>query len=282
MKRLMYLFALFSVLVISSCSSNLDSSSTEDITEEGYVTFHFEPNYDVKPLTRAATSISDVCNKLVVKVVDESGSSTLYTQSSSDANFGTLKIGVNSTTSSVYSLAYWGDNTATISDGGVTTFSNNEIVDAFFATTGGWKLYEKSSVNVALNRVSAKVKLGFTEAEVPAALNKMVITITGGTNVINGTEPVEITKEFTDISTGKWGTKSYESLLYIPTGVTKVSVKATAYNSSNNVIQERTFDNVPVQANYVTTISGKFFYDGYPEFIFSVDADWNIGETINY
>lgn len=268
--------------ILMSCSNDSEPSIAEDAPEEGYVTFHFMPDYDVKPMTRAATSISDVCDKLVVKVMDGSGSSTVYTQSSSDANFGTLKIGVNTTTSSVYSIAYSGNNTATIGDDGTATFENNEVVDAFFATTAGYKLYEKTSVNVTLNRATAQIKLGFADAEVPSALKKMVITITGGTNVINGTEAAQIVKEFTDISTGKWGTKTYETLLYIPTGTTKVSVKATAYNSSNAVIQERTFDNVPVQANYITKIAGKFFYDGYPEFTFTVDADWNTGETINY
>ena len=280
MRKLFYLIALTCAMVFTACSSNLDVEGTEPQDSVRYVTMSFEPQYEITPMTRAA--ISPTCNKLVVKVVEENGASNVYTQSSSDTGFGTMKIGINSTTSKVYSIAYWGNNTVSIANDGVTAFENNEIVDAFFATTSGWKLYEKSTVSVSMDRVAAKVQLNFSETEVPSVLNKMVITITGGTNVINGTEPVQIINEFTDVSTGRYGTKAYPTLLYIPTGVTKVSVKATAYNSSNNVIQERTFDNVPVQANYVTTISGKFFYDGYPEFIFSVDADWNIGETINY
>ena len=280
MRKLFYLIALTCAMVFTACSSNLDVEGTEPQDSVRYVTMSFEPQYEITPMTRAA--ISPTCNKLVVKVVEENGASNVYTQSSSDTGFGTMKIGINSTTSKVYSIAYWGNNTVSIANDGVTAFENNEIVDAFFATTSGWKLYEKSTVSVSMDRVAAKVQLNFSETEVPSVLNKMVITITGGTNVINGTEPVQIINEFTDVPTGRYGTKVYPTLLYIPTGVTKVSVKATAYNSSNNVIQERTFDNVPVQANYITTISGKFFYDGYPEFIFSVDADWNIGETINY
>ena len=280
MRKLFYLIALTCAMVFTACSSNLDVEGTEPQDSVRYVTMSFEPQYEITPMTRAA--ISPTCNKLVVKVVEENGASNVYTQSSSDTGFGTMKIGINSTTSKVYSIAYWGNNTVSIANDGVTAFENNKIVDAFFATTSEWKLYEKSTVSVSMDRVAAKIQLNFTEAEVPSELSKMVLTVTGGTNIINSTETAQIVNEFADVSTGKFGTKTYPVLLYIPTGTTKVSVKATAYNSSNKVIQERTFTDVPIQANYITSITGKFFYDGTPEFTFTINDTWNTGDTINY
>lgn len=133
-----------------------------------------------------------------------------------------------------------------------------------------------------MQRIVAMFRLETTDA-VPAECKKIRFTISdvferwsviaGGTHQVNRISTVAIT------STANDGTVAISIYAIATNAQTLHTVTAEALSESDDVIQSRIFENVPLRNGYKTTYRGTFFTDTDMTMTFTV-ADWLEYDTV--
>lgn len=245
------------------------------------VTIAFAPRYDLKPMTRAA--LKDNVTKLDVWVYDGDTQAAEVHQSSTDANFGTVSVTLDKTkTYTLYAMAHKADG-ATLSDG-IISFTDDKVKDSFWYTA---TISPATATNYAceMSRIVSAFRIETTDA-VPEAAKKIRITqgsvydrwsvTTGATHQLDRISTLNIS------STNNDGTASFAVYSINGDAETLHAVTAEALDANDNVIQTKTFANVPLRNGYKTTYRGEFFTNTSTSAAFTLAADWNEYDTITY
>ena len=246
------------------------------------VTISFAPRYDVKPMTRAA--LAGNVTKLDVWIFNGDTEAATAHQSSTDANFGTVTATLDKTkTYTLYAIAHKADAAATLEDG-IISFPDDKVKDTFwYAATIAPAT--ATSYSCEMNRIVAAFRIETSDA-VPTEAKKMRITqgsvydrwnvTTGATHQLDRISTLNIS------NTNQDGTAVFTVYSINTDAETLHAVTAEALDASDNVIQSRTFANVPLRNGYRTTYRGEFFTNTSTSAAFTVAADWSEYDTINY
>lgn len=276
-----FVFFIVAAIVAAGCSSSEEETVLNGSAVETSVLLTFSP-YEVDAMTRTATSISNYCTHLDVWITDGESTTAVH-QSTSDVEFGSMSLTLDKTkTYTLYAVAHKCASDATLADG-IVSFPDDKVTHSMFYTTT-FIPATTTSLSCEMQRIVAMFRLETTDA-VPAECKKIRFTITdvfdrwsvtaGGTHQVNRVSTVSIT------STANDGTVAISIYAIATDAQTLHTVTAEALNESDDVIQSRVFENVPLRNGYKTTYRGTFFTDTDMTMTFTV-ADWLEYDTVNF
>ena len=274
MKKTMIIAAI--ALLVCACSSDNDEMQVSEPTE---VTLTFSP-YEQSAMartTRAASSIAGVVNHMDVWITDGTTEVAAH-QTNSDAGFGSLSVTLDKTkTYTLYAVGHKADG-ATLSDGDIS-FTDDKVTHAMFYTTT-FSPATTTNLSCLMNRIVADFRMDITD-DFPAECKSLRFTIanvfdrwnvtTGGTHQLNRVSTINCN-----------GTSSIFNVYAIVTDAqTTHDIQVEALDANGDVLQTRTFMNVPLRNGYKTSYKGTFFIDTPMSMNFVVD-DWNEYDEVTF
>ena len=274
MKKL-FIMALAVGLTLTACEKSNEVCEFNG-TNEAEVTLTFSP-YEMGAMTRAATSIASVVTHLDVWITDGTTTQDIH-QTSADADFGSLSVTLDKTkTYTLYAIGHKADG-ATLSDG-VIAFTDDKVTHSMFYITT-FSPATTTNLSCLMNRIVADFRLDITD-DFPAECKSLRFTIanvfdrwnvsTGGTHSLD---------RVSTISYG--GTSSIFNVYAIVTDAqTTHDITVEALDADGNVLQTRTFMNVPLRNGYKTSYKGTFFIDTPMTMEFMVN-DWNEYDEVTF
>ncbi|MBR3028410.1 MAG: hypothetical protein IKH58_09775 [Bacteroidales bacterium] len=275
MKKTLALTSLFLSLALASCYQNSDEELS---VNNKVVTFNLE--LDGVEQTSMTRAIKEPGNLLVI---DKLGDKVTTSIKNSLAAFGMpLEYG----THDIYFVAadqIW--SSFSTADLTVTWPTDRTALSYTWAYHLSIEVDENTSVeDITLPLVISNVQLK-TLDKIPAEVSKMAVEAPGLSKVfdLKTMSGVEYDSDYNfSIDVSKYaGTKTFSVNLFtfVPASGYVGDVVLTALGSNNNEIAAKTFEQVPVQAGYISLYSGYFFSDGV-SFPLSYSDDWT--GTNNY
>ena len=265
-------------LTLTACEKSSEEcvANGPAVDNQTEVTLTFSP-YEQTAMTRAATSIASVVTHLDVWITDGTTTTDLH-QTSADADFGSLSVTLNKTkTYTLYAVGHRAEG-ATLSDG-VISFTDDKVTHSMFYTTT-FSPATTTSLSCLMNRIVADFRLEITD-DFPDAVKKLRFTIsdvydrwsvsTGATHQLNRVSTINCN-----------GTSAIFNVYAIVTDAqTTHDILVEALDENDDVVQSRTFADVPLRNDYKTNYRGTFFIDTPVTSGFTVD-DWNEYDTVEF
>ncbi|MBO7499715.1 MAG: FimB/Mfa2 family fimbrial subunit [Bacteroidaceae bacterium] len=264
-------------------------------TKNANVILHFV-QYEASPLsplqrargtTRAAQDITELCSRLNIAIFDADGTKVkTVAQKEGDSSYGTVALTLTAGTYRLVVIAHNCDGSATITSTEKVTFPNNKVTDTFYYYGDLVVTDAKQSYDLTLTRAVAMFRLVLTDESVPSNVAKLKFYYIGGSSTFSPKDGYGCVNskqtEIRSVPSGSPAGMSFEIFTLPHTEddvLTKLTV--TALDANDNVIKERTFENVPVTRNQVTRYTGSFFGNGgtgQPSdgtFRLTADPDWD-------
>lgn len=263
MKKILSLM-LGIVAMFASCSQSEELTAENNSAKE--VTFSLTADNGVQ--TRAASTL-----RYVMAIYDESGQIEVLPATEFSSSEFAVRLDPGK-----YTCLFWADYGSTNYNAtnlkSVALQGSATELEAFYAKQG-ITVTDGGTVNVTLSRAAAKVTLNETDRLVAGSIK---VTYDGfkDFNVSEGkgitSESLTQTISFANTIEGTVAnpTKVGEFLLLANADEPVLSDFKVQYNSE----AEKTISNVPVQANYVTNINGKFSVNANQQFSISIDNAW--------
>lgn len=275
-------------MVLTACSY-VNKEEDEVVNQEAgeaKMLLVFSP-YEVQsmqaPMRRAASSVSDVVSHLDVWVTDGTSWQTINTASTDDG-FGTVAVTLDKTkTYTIYAMGHNNSEAATLTDG-VVSFSDGKVRDCMFFSRQ-IQVQENTAIGCKMQRIVGKFTIETTDAK-PDDVDHVKFTIanTSLTYNLDGTLGTLINRDvaFNSISTRQDGTVTFSFYIMSSTdAATDFDITFTAYNSSNQVVLTREFDDVPIRNGYKTSYRGELFTHAQLTSSFTVD-DWETYDVVDF
>lgn len=278
------------IAVLTSCSA--DGGGTDRVPEyqakgDTTITLSFNQmtmesmdartrgdGWATRGLTRGSLSNAKM-ERLDVWISDGTTTQDFH-QAKTDEGFGTVTATLNKTkTYTLYAIAHKASAACTLTEGVIAYPEDKVRESAWYTTT--FSPGTASSLNCAMNRITGKFSLATTDV-VPEEVDHFRLTIaqTGIRFAVTGA-PTEVTDrivDYTTISRDNSGASSFATnILAASDDATNFDITATAYDADNNIIQQRTFADVPIRNGYITKYSGAFFIDSGMTMSFTA-SDW--------
>ena len=277
------IIASAAVAVLTSCSA--DGGGTDRVPEyraagDTVVTLSFNQmtmesmDARARSLTRGSLTESSMA-RLDVWISDGTTAQEFH-QVNTDEGFGTVTATLNKTkTYTLYAIAHKATGACTLTDG-IIAFPEDKLKESVWYTTT-FSPSTATSLNCAMQRITGKFTLATTDV-VPEEVDHFRITIaqTGTRFAVTGapTEVADRIVDFATISRDDSGKSRFSAnILAASDAATNFDITATAYDEDNNVIQTRTFADVPIRNGYVTKYAGTFFIDSGMTMSFTA-SDW--------
>ena len=281
MKKVFFLLLAAGLLV--ACSQEEVNNASDGNNET--VTIKFSP-YDVEAMTRATTSIATIATHLDVWIYESGNEVEAVHQTSSDADFGSLTVNLNKTkTYTLYAVAHKATDAATLTDG-VIAFPDDKVTHSMIYTTT-FSPATTTNINAEMTRIVGMLRFELADV-VPENVAKFVYTIEDtytrwnfagiGTNQTERVGTINLTSRNNDGG-------ATLNLYIIPTNLAdtdNINITFSAQDASSNIIEERTFTDVPVKADYKTTYHGTFFVTSSETAAFTVESDFTALDTVEY
>ena len=295
MKKLFFL-ALAIIGAVTSCAPS-DEPAIADVSvdvkfppgeADTLVTIHFtEPQFTMEPMssrTRATLSSSGMTH-LDLWLSDGETTTDVH-QTSSDANYGTVTTTLNKTkTYTLYAIAHKAAEACTLTNG-IIAYPDDKVKESFFYSTT-FTPATTANMNCSMHRITGKFALQTTDA-VPADVDHFRFTIANTGIRFNAATAapdnvIDRQVDFASISRNNTdGTCSFAcQILSTSDAATNFTITATAYSATNDIIEQKTFENVPIRNNYRTAYTGAFFTSSALSLSFTA-SDWNDYDTISF
>ena len=272
------------VALLSACSSDDDSVNSQlSIVNSTEVTITFSPFEMSSMDTRATTSIATIVTHLDVWLYESGSEFTAVHQSSSDDGFGSLSVTLDKTkTYTIYAVGHKATAAATLADG-VISFPDDKVTHSMYYTTT-FSPSETTSLSCLMNRIVAQFSFNTSDA-VPAEATKITLTINDvydRWNVTSGaTHQLDRTSTFQNFGVHNDGSVTFNIYAIVTNAQTLHTVTVTAFDDNEDVIQTRTFTDVPLRNGYKTTYLGAFFTNTPVTATFTI-GDWNEYDVVNF
>ena len=282
MKKLMYIVL---ALLLAACEKSIiDETTGKEIPSETNVILHFT-QYEQEAFTRSATDITNLCSRLNIAIFDAEGTKVkTVAQKEGDASYGTVALSLAAGTYRLVVIAHSCDGSATITSTEKVTFPNNKVTDTFFYYGTLVVTDALQSYDLTLTRAVAMFRLVLTDESIPNNVAKLKFYYLGGSSTFSPKDGVGCVNskqtEIRPVSTD--GIYEIYTLPHTEEDVlTKLTV--TALDANDNILKERTFENVPIIRNQVTRFTGSFFGSGgggggetgSGDFRMTADPDWD-------
>ncbi|UKK49638.1 FimB/Mfa2 family fimbrial subunit [Prevotella sp. E9-3] len=280
MKKLMYIVL---ALLLAACEKPIiDDTTGKMVAADANVILHFT-QYQQEAFTRSATDITNLCSRLNIAIFDAEGTKVkTVAQKEGDASYGTVALSLAAGTYRLVVIAHSCDGSATITSTEKVTFPNNKVTDTFFYYGDLVVVTEKQSYDLTLTRAVAMFRLVLTDESIPASVAKFKFYYLGGSSTFSPKDGYGCVQskqtEIRPVSTD--GIYEIYTLPHTEEDVlTKLTV--TALDANDNILKERTFENIPITRNQVTRYTGSFFGSGGGNstndgtFRLTADPDWD-------
>lgn len=276
------LTCMLAAAVLTACEKGI---AVPDDEKQGNVKLEFA--ISTADVTRGTADIARYFSKLNVMVFDDTGERVfdkVKTQQATDEDFGRMTMQLAEGEYTVVAVGHSSAVSATIKSPEMVQFTakdGEKLTDTFCycgrLSVGG----QADTHELEMNRASAMFRMVLTDAAVPDAFAKLKFDYTGGSANFNPATFAGTTKSTQSETRKAVGTGIYEVYTF-PYMAAKGTLKVTvsAMTESGNVIRQRTFEQVPVTRNRITTYTGKFFEDGDGDMTeegvgFTVNPEWN-------
>ena len=284
MKKLLF-FAL--ALLLAACEKPVFNETTgKMIPSETNVILHFT-QYQQEAFTRSATDITNLCSRLNIAIFDAEGTKVkTVAQKEGDASYGTVALSLAAGTYRLVVIAHNCEGSATITSTEKVTFPNNKVTDTFFYYGTLVVTDALQSYDLTLTRAVAMFRLVLTDESIPNNVAKLKFYYLGGSSTFSpkaGYGCVNSKQtEIRPVPSGYAAGMSFEIYTLPHTEkdvLTKLTV--TALDANDNILKERTFENIPITRNQVTRYTGSFFGSGGTgdtgsgTFRLTADPDWD-------
>ena len=270
--------ALLALMVLTACEKSSEECVVNGsaVDNQAEVVLTFSP-YEQTAMTRAATSIASMVTHLDVWLVS-GGDVIALQQTKDDADFGSLSVTLDKTkTYTLYAVGHRAEG-ATLTDG-VISFTDDKVTHSMFYTTT-FSPATTTELSCLMQRIVADFRLEITD-DIPTACKSFRFTVNGifdRWNISTGG-----THQLDRVSTISYGgTSSIFNVYAIVTDAsTTHDITVEALDANSDVLQTRTFTNVPLRNGYKTTYRGAFFIDTPVTSGFTVD-DWNEYDAVDF
>lgn len=256
--------------MFASCSQSEELTAENNSAKE--VTFSLTADNGVQ--TRATGSL-----RYVMAIYDESGQTEVLSATEFSSSTFAVRLDPGK-----YTCLFWADY-------GSTNYNATNLksvvlqdaateVEAFYAKQG-ITVTDGGTINVTLSRAVAKVTLNETDRLVAGSIKVTYdgfkdFNVSEGKGVTSETLTQIISFANTIVGTVANPTKVGEFLMLANADERVLSDFKVQYQSE----AEKTITNVPVQANYVTNINGKFSLNVNQQFSISINDTWATPEKI--
>ena len=278
MKQLIFSLFVF-VFVATSCEKEIASDSGN----AGNVTLTFRTT----TAERTRGACAEYFQKLNVQVFDATGAKVfdkVKTQTSADADFGSLSVQLGDGTYTVVAVGHSSSVSATIKSPTVCQFTASDgrkLTDTFCACQQIVVDGSATDYTLDMYRAVAMVQFCLQDDDVPANFAQFKMEYSGGSANFNPTTLEGITKSSQSELRTATDAQIYQAFTFpylSASGVLKMT--CTALDAAGGVIRQREWQEVPVTRNRITTYTGRFFEDGDGQFTqsdfgFVVHADWD-------
>lgn len=276
---------LLMLLLLAACERPVLTDSTD-----GSVTITFQPTSD--DVSRAS-SLDQYFSKLNVMIFSPDGQRVLdkvRTQTADDTSqpFGTMSFNLAPGTYTIVAVGHSSAKSATIKSLEAVQFTASDgekLTDTFSHCSTLVVGTDHTACTLPMYRATAMVQFVITDDVVPGNFAYFIIDYTGGSANFNPTTLQGITKSTQSerrLRNSLMIHQAYTFPYLAASGHLKMTVTAT--DASGATIRQRTFTDVPVTRNRITTYTGHFFQPGdgaftQSDFSFVIHADWD-GEDI--
>ena len=263
--------ALCVLFVLTGCQV-----ATLDETREKTINFRVVQK---QSMTRAA--LEDACSVLDYFRVTDGEVTSFLNQKSGEASFGTIADEIPYGVHKLYFIGHMSE--VTDFENGVASF--DKVTDTFSHTlTLEVDTETESSHAIELLRNVAKLELVAVDA-LPDNLATVEFTITGADKNLDvdtglgKTENTQIkTIQVPETNLGKTNC-TFAAYTFLLEEESFITVDFTARDKDGNIIVSHTFENVEMQTNFISRITGKVFGD---QFGFSITASTEWAGEIDY
>lgn len=263
-------------MMTMGCSSDNDERVTD--AEKATVTVKFSP-YDIKPMTRA--SVGDYATRLDVWLYESGAECYSAHQQSTDDGFGSLTLTLDKTKIyTLYAMAHKCDGVATLTND-VVAFPSDKVTHSFFCSQT-FNPATTTTLSCVMERIVGNFRVEITDA-VPDGVARMVMDIGSSPTRWDVAGYSVSLSERTASFTPAAGSSPTLSTFIIADGEkdTAYTITVTAYDADGDVVQSRTFGDVPIRNGYRSTYRGNFFTDQSVDMAFTVN-NWNDYETVDF
>ena len=179
-------------------------------------------------------------------------------------------------TYTVVAIAHSQSKSVSISDPNKIAFEN-PMTDTFYYNGQIVVGSSDASYDLTLHRATAMFRLKINDA-MPSNVRNMKFYYTGGSaslnsatgfGNVNSKQTVNI--EVTDDMTGQ--PTQFDIYTFQHENKTPLKVTVTAQDATGNDVNEKVFENVPIERNKITQYTGNFFDSGMRENSFSLSVD---------
>ena len=280
MKKLMYIVL---ALLLAACEKSIiDEKTGQELPADANVILHFT-QYQQEAFTRSATDITNLCSRLNIAIFDAEGTKVkTVAQKEGDASYGTVALSLAAGTYRLVVIAHSCDGSATITSTEKVTFPNNKVTDTFFYYGDLVVTAEKQSYDLTLTRAVAMFRLVLTDESIPSNVAKLKFYYLGGSSTFSPKDGYGcVNSKQTEIR--PVSTEGIYEIYTLPHTEEDVLTKltVTALDANDNILKERTFENIPIIRNQVTRYTGSFFGSGGGgssndgTFRMTADPDWD-------
>lgn len=283
--------ALMGLTLVSCEKAVLDEETQkEDQNEESVITFRINA-FTIEPFeTRSPQNIVDYCTRLEFAVYQDGQLKNSVSQKKADNDYGTATMALKPGSYKLMILAYSSNATVSldISNPQSISFANAMgFSDTFYYYSDLTVTSSNQALDITMQRAASALSFTITD-ELPNNLYRIKMKYSGGSRILNATTGMGVTKA-NDSQEVLWAVDGMNAPLtlneytFMPTETGYLTLTVTALDSNDNVIQERTFTNVPMQHAMKTIYSGPFFTQSASiGFSLKAETDWETYKTIQF
>ena len=284
MKKIFCLVCCCISAALISCEK-MPTIGNETDNDERNVVLTFEPTgRDLQ--TRGTAQVTQF-TKLNVQMFDRQGAKVfdkVKSQTADDEDFCQMALKLTAGRYTIVAVGHSSARAATINspeDVRFTASDGEKLTDTFCHCStidiGG----DSQSFSLPMYRAGAMIQFRLTDTEVPESFAYFLMEYTGGSANFNPTTLEGITKSSQSEKRIRNSLNLHQAFTFpymAATGSLKMTV--SGLDQEGTVIRKRTFEDVPVTRNRITTYTGKFFEDGdgvftQSDFGFVVHSDWD-------
>ena len=262
-----FVLLLMAALAVAACEQPImgEAEASEDAEHsEANIILHLSQFEQEDFGTRTAADIAQICSRINIAVFDSEGTKVKsVSQKQSDSEYGTVAMTLASGTYQLVVIAHNGEGSATITSTEVVSFANNKVTDTFFYYGDFIVTDEPQEYDLTLTRAVAMFRLVLTDEEMPSNLTKMWFYYTGGSSTFSpATGYGAKQSRQTETRNVAEGVTTFEIYTMPHEENDVLNIIVRALDANEDVIKERTFDNVPITRNQVSRYTGSFFGNG--------------------
>lgn len=288
------LLLLVCLLSLTSCEkSDTDVSGQEEVErKEGQAVVRLcLSRYDVTPFETKATTesstrpVGDVCTMVNVALFKDGERVKSITQSKADGGtFGSIELAVDKGQYIIVAVAHNGTKTATLTSPDKVTFADNKVTDTF-CCCDTVDISGDGDIDLLLRRCVGMFRLQIVDM-VPAAVTSMKFYYTGGSSTLDvaagaGCVNSRQTEILAVADAAHDASSVYEVYTFPHTDGRTMRVTVSALDAKDNVLYERTYEEVPAVKGHITQYTDHFFEEDAavkPQVNIQVDDTWTVDE----